>query len=155
MWDLGTLEPEKPVEISEENRPAGSLKDGLENSWKYAGLISSVPGRPRYAQGMYGREVASAVSNLHDIIRDLMFSRRGSKTNQGDYLGYLDQSWRLEYLKEAMLIGIVEDASGQSSAINGSDRIGCRLEPFAPALQGTMIQSTIIRILLPVTPGSD
>jgi hypothetical protein len=78
--------------------------------------------------------------------------RSGSPNQQSDYLNYLDQSWRLE-LTEAVLIGLLEDEDGSASDLNARDRMGTRLTPFEPRLRGTMRQSTVVRVYLPVQAG--
>jgi len=72
------------------------------------------------------------------------------QTQRGNaYLDVLDQSPRLQ-LSEAILMGYVEDVNGPSPQVNANPAAACKLDPFRPALSGTMRQTTIVRILIPL-----
>jgi hypothetical protein len=154
VWELETLEPGQKVEVGDSPL---QLKSVFDQQWGYTSVINQAKSSSAYENRNYFPGRQSPPRNLHDLLwRMMLFRKSGAKADEhNDYLDFLDQSWRLEFDKEAMLIGILEDAEGPSTEINRSNRMGCRLNPFVPDLRGDMKESTIVRIFFPVKIGED
>jgi hypothetical protein len=124
VWDLGPIKAGETVEVPKDRKDFGSME--AQFGWR---------------QGSYS-----------DILRRMMFFKRIPRSGQeaNDYLEYLDQSWRLQYPTQAILIGALDEADGQAAEINDSGRLGCKFGTFDPKLRGTMRQSTLVRVYLPI-----
>jgi hypothetical protein len=87
-----------------------------------------------------------------DILRRMLFFRRSphSGSENNDYLGFLDQSWRMQFPSEAILVGLLDEVNGPAAEINDNGRLGAKFAQFNPALRGTMRQSTVVRVFLPL-----
>jgi hypothetical protein len=146
-WRLDTLEPNQPVKV----RASDSLQlKELGPAW--GSTITPMINARRY--GPYG-DTTLANASLAGLVRQMMYfdalKRHGDGQSLGtsEFVEYLDQSWRLEQ-PEAVLIGLLDDEDGSSLDLNAKGRPGTRLKPFEPALRGTMRQTTVVRIYLPV-----
>jgi hypothetical protein len=151
VWEIGNLEPGKPVRVPEAYAPVSSLS----RAWG-GGVMPSY--RPNPRRPYESQQVV--VGSPTGTIRQMMFfdeisrSRSGQHQEESEYLDFLDQSWRLQ-MPEAILIGLLDDEDGSSTEINDKERIGTRLNPFNPKLRGTMKQHTVVRVYLPLAAGKN
>jgi hypothetical protein len=141
-YNLGTLEPGQAKKVPGDWTPVSSL-------WQSWGVTPFGSGRSR------ARQVSTTASPT-GLVRQMMFFNEIRSNNQSgqesEYLNYLDQTWRLE-MPEAMLIALLEEEDGSASELNDRERIGTKLTPFGPRLRGTLRQSTVVRVFMPVKAG--
>jgi hypothetical protein len=148
VWELGKLEPGKRVQLPAQY----SQVSNLAQSWGGAVMQPNFNYAPR--RNRYGQEV-QVYGSATSIVRQMMYynetarDRTGQRNDENSYLDFMDQSWRLQ-APEAMLIGLLDDQDGAAADINDAEHLGTRLTPFNPKLRGTIKQSTVVRIYLPI-----
>lgn len=138
VWDLGTLEPGKTVPV-----PTQFHELKAQNQF-----ILTQP--PIDAAG-------AAQVNYGPVLDSLLFHklawRRHQEQGQNALYDHLDQSWRLK-LREAILVGVLQDDYGSATELNNGIQFGTQLDLAKPPLKGVMRQMTVVRFTLEL-PATD
>jgi hypothetical protein len=100
----------------------------------------------------------SGGNSIAVLMKDIMFHQAKGDPQRDNPLRPLDQSWRLHYKDEVLLVGRVARRDGQAEAITNDAASPSQLWlgtlPDAgqprPQLFGTMSQETYVRAILPV-----
>ncbi len=132
-WEIGTL---KPRDVCAGDR-----------------LGEPIPLRKLAEREEAARNPAAARDSFLPLFREMMLHKAvsGGRGAPSYYLDYLDQSWRLDFASQAMLIGQARDAEGPAAEITATTDLGTRLQLARPGLSGRIRQCTIVRVFLPVT----
>jgi hypothetical protein len=138
VWDLGTLEPGNTVPV-----PAQFNELKTQNQFILARTPANATGE---TQVNYG-------SVLDSLLFHKLAWRRYQEQGQNVLYEHLDQSWRLK-LREAILVGVVQDDYGPATEINSGIQFGTQLDLAKPPLKGVMRQMTVVRFTLDL-PSTD
>ncbi|MCS6975821.1 MAG: hypothetical protein NZM31_02270 [Gemmatales bacterium] len=108
-----------------------------------------------FGGSIQGSTLGNWVGYANNLQRMLFFRQQPRSTNESnDYLGYLDQSWRLDFPTQAILVARLDDRLGGVAEINDTQRLGTRFRVFEPELRGRAEQKVLIRMFLPVQRGN-
>lgn len=132
LWDLGTLDTGKPVAV-----PTQFQELRKNNEF----VISNPP------TSRSGTPLANYSRDLNSLLFHKLAWQRQDEQGENAYYGSMDQSWRLK-LREALLIGVVQDEYGSAEQLNPAIQLGTQLEFAKPPLRGVMRQMTVIRFNL-------
>ncbi len=116
----------------------------------------SAPQTARPSNNAYGGK------SMEVLLKKIMFHQAEGETQRDNPLRFLDQSWRLHYKDEVLLVGRVARRDGQAEAITSDPASPSQLwlgtvpetGQTRPPLFGTMSQETYVRVILPVR-GAD
>ena len=132
LWDLGTLEPGKPVAVPTQFQ---ELRKNNE-------FVISPPPRARS-----GAMLVDYSRDLNSMLFHQLAWQRQDEQGENAYYRFMDQSWRLK-LREALLVGVLQDEYGPAEQLNAAIPLGTQLEFAKPPLRGVMRQMTVIRFNL-------
>ena len=92
------------------------------------------------------------------LMKEIMFHQAEGEPQRDNPLRFLDQSWRLSYKDEVLLVGRVARRDGQAEVVTSDpaspSQLWLGMVPEAgqsrPPMFGTMSQETFVRVILPV-----
>jgi hypothetical protein len=154
-FDLGTLAPDKETSVPE--RPAGSKDNWFRTPFFNPNFKNTNRGR-----GYKGMDAEfSSQEAPCSYMKSIMFSDQGMDPHHvlaNSHFRDLDQGWRIGGTDEAIIVGRVQTADGESEELTSGTGMATRLWldelPRAgvkrPSLSGKMSQDTFVRIFIPV-----
>lgn len=132
VWDLGTLAPGQTVPV-----PAQFHELKAQNQFIMAKPPADASGETQVNYGPV----------LDSLLFHKLAWRRHQEQGQNALYEHLDQSWRLK-LREAILVGVLQDEYGPATELNNAIKFGTQLDLAKPPLKGVMRQMTVVRFTL-------